>query len=156
MTTTDSASPSVTRPSAARQLSAGAAGRRRRVRAAAAAGTVPAACAVWAASRALGADFALADSMGKAVIGLPVVAVFSLLFALLGWGVLALLERFTRHARTAWTALATAVLLLSLLPVFAEEATTATKAALSLVHAAVAVVLVPVLRRTATPCSPRG
>ncbi|MCM2429766.1 DUF6069 family protein [Streptomyces sp. RKAG337] len=148
MTTTHSASPSVDRPAAARQLSAAAAGRRRRVRAAAAAGAVVATCAVWAVCRATGADFALADSMGRTVINLPVVAVFSLLFALLGWGGLALLERFTRHARTAWTALATAVLLLSLLPVFAEEATTATKVSLCLVHAAVAAVFVPALRRT--------
>ncbi|MDJ0342912.1 DUF6069 family protein [Streptomyces sp. H10-C2] len=149
MTTTHPVSPAASRPSVARRRPALTAVRRQRVRAAGVAGSVLAACAVWAAGRALGADFRLADSMGEAVINLPVVAVFSLLFALLGWGTLALLERFTRHARTAWTTLAITVLLLSVLPIFAEQATTATRIALCLVHGAVAAVLVPVLRRSA-------
>jgi hypothetical protein len=124
--------------------------RRRRTRAAVVGGAVLATGVVWLAADALGADFTLTDYTGTATIGLPVVAVFTLIFGLLGWGTLATLERWTRHATTGWRWLATAVALLSLAPVFAEHATTGTKAALTLIHLTVAAVLIPCLPRAAS------
>jgi hypothetical protein len=121
---------------------------RRRARALAAAAATLLPAAVWLVAHTLGAGFVLTDSQGTATIGLPVVLAFSLLFALLGWGSLALMERRLPRASAWWTALAAAVALLSLVPVFIEDATGGTKAALALIHLAVAAVLIPLLRRT--------
>jgi hypothetical protein len=80
---------------------------------------------------------------------LPVALIFTALFGLLGWGTLALLERFARRrAMAIWTALAIAGALLSIVPIFLEGATTGTRAALTVLHLAVAAVLVPAFRRT--------
>ena len=121
----------------------------RRVRGVAVAAAVLTTGTLYVAGRALGTDFKLTDP-GKAEahqLILPEIAVFTLVFALLGWGTLALLERFTRRATTTWTALAGAVLLLSLVPIVLEQATTDTKVLLAMIHTAVAAVLVPALRR---------
>lgn len=121
----------------------------RRLRGVAVAAATVTTGAIYVAARALGTDFALTDP-GKTEahrLVLPEIAVFTLVFALLGWATLALLERHTRRARTIWTALAGAVLLLSLVPVALEQATGDTKAMLVLIHAAVAAVLVPLFRR---------
>ncbi|CAG6391998.1 DUF6069 family protein [Streptomyces cocklensis] len=121
---------------------------RRRARAVATGAATLLPAAVWLVAHALGAGFVLTDSQGTATIGLPVVLAFSLLFALLGWGSLALMERRIARAATWWTALAVTVALLSLVPVFVEQATGGTKAALALIHLAVAAALIPLLRRT--------
>jgi hypothetical protein len=117
------------------------------------AGSVVAAAAgaavVWLIGSAAGVDFLLSDSMGAVTISLPIVLIFSAVFGVLGWASLAVLERFTRRSRAIWTILASAVLVLSLPPIFLEDATAATKIALVLVHAAVAAVLIPALRRDA-------
>jgi hypothetical protein len=126
----------------------------RRLRAAAVGAAVLATSQVWLAAHALGTNFRLADSQGVAVVDLPLTIGFTIIFSLLGWGTLALLEHYTRRARTIWSLLATAVLLLSIVPIFLEEATSGTKIALSLIHLAVAAVLIPMLRR-ATPKSSR-
>ncbi len=121
---------------------------RRRIRAAAVGGTVLANTLLWLGADALGVDFVLTDSAGTGVVGLVPTIAFTVIFALLGWGTLALLERFTRRARTIWTVLATVVLLLSMVPIFLEQATTGTRTALVLIHLAVAAVLIPALRKS--------
>ncbi len=122
----------------------------RRVRASALAVTVLATGVIWLAAHAMGVSFKLSDSNGEVVISLPIVALFSLLFALLGWGSLALLERFAgRRAMAVWTGLAVAVTALSMVPIGLEHATSGTKAGLALIHLAVAGVLIPMLRRRA-------
>jgi hypothetical protein len=98
---------------------------------------------------ATGVDFVLSDDMGTAAISLPVTAVATAIFGLLGWGTLALLERFTRRARAIWTGLAVAITALSIVPIFLEHATTGTRIGLTVLHLAVAAVLVPVFRATA-------
>ena len=62
--------------------------------------------------------------MGSVRIDLVVVTQVTVVVSLLGWGVLALLERVTPHARTIWTVLAVVVLVASYVPVFLVEATT--------------------------------
>src|SRR2546430_13718031 len=80
-------------------------------------------------------------------IGIELVAIGSLTGSLLGLGSLVVLEKFSSRARTIWTAVAIGVLLVSLsLPVVAGT-TASTKAALALMHLAVASVLIPTLRR---------
>nr|WP_245651549.1 DUF6069 family protein [Streptosporangium amethystogenes] len=94
------------------------------------------------AGRALGGSRAGGASHGW-VIG------FTLVLALLGWGALAVLEQYIRRARTIWTVIAIAVLMLSFVPILGVEATSGTKSMLSLMHLAVAAVLIPRLRRSA-------
>jgi hypothetical protein len=121
----------------------------RRARSLAVGGATLATSAIYLAAHAMGTDFALTDpgkSASHALI-LPEIIVFTLVFSLLGWGALALLERYTRRAKTIWTVLATAVLALSFVPLAIEQATADTKIMLSLIHLAVAAVLVPVLRQ---------
>ncbi|HEY2765851.1 MAG TPA: DUF6069 family protein [Pseudonocardiaceae bacterium] len=143
MTEINPASPSATADALPQSSTARA---RRGRRAGAVVGAVLANCLLWLVARALGVDFVLSDSLGTGVLGLGTVIVFTLVFGLLGWGTLAGLERFTRRARTTWTVIATVVLLLSLVPIFLEHATTGTRTALVLLHLAVAAVLIPALR----------
>jgi Family of unknown function (DUF6069) len=120
----------------------------RRTRAAAVGTAVVADAALYLAGRALGVGFELTDPGATKVhqLILPEIVVFTAVFALLGWGSLALLERFTHHARTVWTALAGAVLVLSLFPIFIEQADAGTRTALVIIHLTVAAALTPLLR----------
>lgn len=73
----------------------------------------------------------------------------SLIAALAGWALLALLERFTARARTIWTVIALLVALLSLAgPLSILASTEANALALALMHVAVAAVLIPILAGT--------
>lgn len=121
---------------------------RRIRRAVAVVGTAAVTAALWTAGAGLGVDYVISDSMGTAMIGLPVAVIAAAVFALLGWGVLALLERFTRRGMAIWTVLAAGVAMLSVVPVFLEDATAGTHTALTVLHLAVAAVLVPLIRRT--------
>jgi hypothetical protein len=68
------------------------------------------------------------------------------LFALLGWGLLATLERITARGRTIWTVVAVALLALSLIgPFSGTDTNTGSRVALALVHLSVAAVLIPLL-----------
>ncbi|MBC6459006.1 DUF6069 family protein [Actinomadura sp. HBU206391] len=122
----------------------------RRARSLAVGAAVLANSLIYLVAHALGTDFKLTDP-GKAeahALILPEIIVFTLVPCLLGWGALALLERYTRHAKAIWTVLATVVLALSFVPLAIEHATTDTKIVLSVIHLVVAAVLVPVLRRS--------
>ena len=83
---------------------------------------------------------------GEETLDIAVVPVVlaALLAALAGWGLLAALERFwARRARTVWTGVAVAVLALSFLPLTGDGMDGGTRAALALMHLAVAAVLIP-------------
>jgi hypothetical protein len=80
-------------------------------------------------------------------IGLDYVIGMSLGASLAGWALLAVLERRSAHGRTIWTRIAVVVALASLSLPFIAGTTTSTKAALALMHVAVAIVLIPTLRR---------
>ena len=84
-------------------------------------------------------------------IGPAFVLAVSLLASLLGWGLLAGLEPRTQRAGTIWTITAGVVLLLSLAGPLTAAVTTAAAVALVLLHLSVAAVLIPLLRRTASP-----
>lgn len=120
-----------------------------RKRLAAVAGAVVAALAVWmVASPLAGVDLEVRSGDTTQVVGAAPVLFVSLLASLLGWGVLALLEKRAARARSIWTVLAVAVLVLSLGGPLSSGVTTAAKISLALMHVAVAAVLVPVLRHT--------
>jgi hypothetical protein len=82
-------------------------------------------------------------------VGLGSVVAVSLLASLLGWGLLALLERLvSRRALTAWTVVAVVVLMVSLTGPLTAAANAAVAIALVLMHLLVGAVLIMGLRRT--------
>ncbi|MEV0290599.1 MULTISPECIES: DUF6069 family protein [unclassified Kribbella] len=127
------------------------AGRRRRIRALAVLGAVVAAVLVWVVGEPLlGNDMVIkAEGQEPQDLGASAFIMFSLFFSLLGWALLALLERVTARARLIWTVVALAFLAVSFVfPLFTIEASGGTKTVLALAHVAVAAVLVPAFRAT--------
>ncbi|MEH0843343.1 DUF6069 family protein [Micromonospora sp. CPCC 205711] len=141
----------VNSPNIVRTAPLGVTSRHRRQRAWSVGAAVAANSLLYLVARAAGTDFRLTDPGATEAhqLILPEIAVFSLLFALLGWGTLALLERFTRHARVVWSGLAGLVLAASFVPIFIEQATVDTRIMLCLLHLVVAAALLPMLRRPA-------
>jgi hypothetical protein len=131
--------------------SAGTAWGVRRTRAAAVAAAVAATAVLYLLAAAAGVDFVLSDPGSGETSRLTVAraAGFTLQVSLVGWVAMALLERFTRHARTIWAVLAGAVLVLSFVPVGYFQATASTRVTLAALHVVVAAALLPMLRRRA-------
>lgn len=116
-----------------------------------------AAVLAWLLTLVTGTDLEVtAPDQPPMAVGFPQVLAVAAGASLAGWAALALLRRLTRHGRTAWTALALAVLLLSFLAVASVETTAPARVHLALMHVAVAAVLVPGLRRTVAPASAAG
>lgn len=129
-----------------------AAQRKTRSRLTAVGAAVLAALAVWAAFEPLGGVELRAPAGGAGRthdVGPLTVLMPSLLASLAGWGLLAVLERFVRRARTVWTVVAVVVLALSLGgPLSATGISALNQAALAAMHVAVAAALIPLLVRT--------
>lgn len=107
--------------------------------------TVLAPVLVWlVADPLLGHRLRIADGEQTLDIGAVPVAVVALLASFAGWGLLAALERFgARRARAIWTGAGGAVLALSFLPFIGDGMDGGTRVSLTLMHLAVAAVLVP-------------
>lgn len=132
------------------------AGTRRRNRAAGVAGAVAAALLVWVVGEpVLGHDLVIRPPEEDVMdLGAGGIAFLSLAAALLGWALLAVLERFTARAVLIWTIVAITVLVVSFLPLLGIEASNGSIVVLALTHVAVGAVLVPVFRQTAAAVSP--
>ncbi len=119
-----------------------------RTRALGVVGAVIAAVAVWVIEvPILGLHLDIRFGTGAVqTIGIGFVVGATFFASLLGWGLLAILERRTPRAQTIWTAIAVIVLVASLsLPLYAGISGS-TKVALAVMHLAAAAVLIPVLR----------
>src|SRR6266436_6333091 len=92
-------------------------------------GATAAAVAIWIVATAAGADLTVSFGPGQPIQKVTVVnvVVAALVGSLAGWGVLALLRRFTAHARAVWTVIAIVVALLSLAGPLSPTASTGTK-----------------------------
>ena len=113
------------------------------------AGAALAPTAVWLVAQATGHDLEVSlAGQPPVVVSLPFVVVTALVASLAGWGALAVLQRVTSHARTLWTGLAVAALIVSFAPIATVETNAAARTFLALMHVAVAAVLVPGLRGT--------
>lgn len=126
-----------------------------RARALAVIAATAAALIVWViAHPLLGIDLRIPMAGGTQTmqIGWGSVLVISLIASLVGWGLLAVLERFMLRARAAWMVIAPSMLLLSFAgPLFAAHgASTGTKTVLALMHVAVAAVLIPALAHSSS------
>jgi Family of unknown function (DUF6069) len=73
----------------------------------------------------------------------------SLIASLLGWLLLALLERHTPRAPALWTGIALVVLAVSVAPPLAAATTTSAAVGLVVMHLAVAATVIPAMARTA-------
>lgn len=130
--------------------------RRTSIRAAAVAGAVVAAIAVWLIAR-YGAGVrlrmpAFSAAQGPAGLGLGFVAVTSAVASLIGWGAVTLIERLSHHPRRNWLITGLLALVVSLsAPLSGHGVTAADRAALICMHLATAAVLIPVFARTAGP-----
>ena len=84
-------------------------------------------------------------------IGPGTVAIASLVVSLLGWGVLAVLERFTSWDRRIWLALSLIALVVSLgMPMSGSGVPDVDRAVLVLMHVLVAAIIVPAMYRTSS------
>jgi hypothetical protein len=82
------------------------------------------------------------------------IVVASVVAGLAAWLALAVLERLTRHARAAWVALATLVLVASLgAPLSGRGIDEQSRLVLMLLHLTVGALLIVLLARTSTPAS---
>ena len=80
-------------------------------------------------------------------VALPAVVGSTVVAALLGWGLLALLERRTSRAREIWTSIALFILLVSLSLPLVAGTSVSTTVTLALMHVTAAAVIISVLRR---------
>lgn len=122
-----------------------------RARGAAVVGGVVAAVIVWViAGPIAGAalDVELGGKNEAQHVGLGAVILVSAIAGLLGWALLAVLQRVTGKAGTVWTIVAAVFLVLSLAGPMSGT-TSGTKAALVCLHLAVGVVVILLLGRTA-------
>lgn len=109
---------------------------------------------IWLlAEQAFGINLRVPEGPGSSEtseLTLLTVIIFVAVLSLVGWGLLAVLERFTGRARTVWTAIASAVVVLSLsAPLFAEGLTAGNRIVLVCLHLAVGAVLIPAYRKGA-------
>lgn len=128
-------------------------GGRTRARLLAIVGAVIAAAVVWAVGRWVFDVQLRAPEMGDPPvgyeIGLPFVVAVVAVASGAGWGLLVALERFTARARSVWTVAAVVVFALSLAaPWSGVGVDSGTRVVLTLMHVAVAAVLIPGLSRT--------
>ena len=119
-------------------------------RGAAVLGATAAATAIWAVAATAGVDLTVSFGSGQPVQKVTVVnvVVAALVGSLAGWGLLALLERFTARARAIWTVVAMLVAVLSLGAPLSSIASPGTKVSLAAMHLVVSAVMIVVLRRT--------
>jgi hypothetical protein len=128
----------------------------RRRRALTVTGATAAAVLPWIAARAGGVELEVTTGGQPITVDLLGVVSAALAASLAGWGVLALLERLTSRARRIWTAIAVAVLLVSLVPLLVAEAAIVTVVYLALMHVAVGTVLIPGLPGGGSPSDARS
>ncbi|MCI4065588.1 DUF6069 family protein [Micromonospora sp. R77] len=102
--------------------------------------------AVWFIARALDVTLAVNTGGNRQEITLGAVIAATVVAGLIGWALLALLERLTAAGRTIWTIVAVLVLLVSLLGPLGGVSTGA-KATLAVMHLAAAAVIIPAFRR---------
>jgi hypothetical protein len=120
---------------------------RARTRGLAVVGAGLAALGGWTVGALLGADYWITDVQGTARVDISATVVSTVVVALLGWALLAILERVATWGRTAWTYVAVGVLAVSMTPIGLVEATASTRIALMIAHLAVAAVLIPAFTR---------
>jgi hypothetical protein len=126
----------------------------RRRRALTVAGATAGAMAVWLVARTAGTEPTVTmGAQAPMVIGLPMVVLTALAASLAAWIAVSVLGRLTRHPRPWWLTVALTTLAASFLPILSAQTNGATRITLTMMHIAVAAVLIPGL--LPDPHSPR-
>jgi Family of unknown function (DUF6069) len=137
----------------ARQATTSATGSVRKTRLLTVGGGVVAAVLIWGIAQLAGMDLRQpALGPGEAPMALTIVPVIaaSAIASLAGWGLLALLERFTAKARAVWTTISVIFVVLSFAGPFSGEGiTTGNRLVLALMHVVVGAIVITGLARTA-------
>lgn len=131
----------------------GTSAHRRKARLVAVVGSALAATVIWAlATLAMGdLNQPSFDDRGPQPLTGAVVVIAALTCGLLGWFVIAMLERVTSHPRRLWRIIAPLALLLSLAgPLSGHGVSGNVRLALVLMHLAVAAILIPLLSATSS------
>jgi Family of unknown function (DUF6069) len=102
---------------------------------------------VWLLGRLAHVDYIVDTPAGTREINLALTIVATVAAGIVGWIVIALLERYTSNARAVWVALGLVVVVLSIVPVFRTTANPGTQLMLSALHCVAAAVLIPALPR---------
>jgi hypothetical protein len=113
-------------------------------------GATAAAVAIWIVATLARAELTVSFGAGQPIQKVTVINVIvaALVGSLAGWGLLALLRRFTTNARAIWTVIAIVFALLSLGGPLSTISSVGTKVSLVAMHLAVATVTIVGLRRT--------
>jgi len=98
-----------------------------------------------------GANFVVLDRGETTYVTYGVLAIFTTGVSVVGWIILAGLERVTRFARGIWTTGACCLLALSGVPIVFANANLPTKIFLAIINTATAVVVVSAMRSTTLP-----
>jgi hypothetical protein len=138
-TTMESAAPTVARTT--------------RIRAMAVMGAGIAAAVIWAiAVPLLGVHLLVRfGTSAPQSVGIDYVIGATVIGSLVGWGLLALLERRTARARSIWTVVAALAVLVSVSLPLSVGVSASTKVTLGLMHLAVAAVVIPAMRSRSRP-----
>jgi Family of unknown function (DUF6069) len=121
---------------------------RRRNRALTVVGAAVGGVAVWVVSVLCGVDMQVLQGGVLQSVGIGMVVAAGVVSCLLGWALLAGLERFTRRATTVWTVIAVLVTVLSLAGPISGATTTGTAISLALMHLVVGAIAIAGFRRT--------
>ena len=121
---------------------------RRRDRALTVVAAVVGGVAVWGIATLSGVDLQVLQSGVLQTVGIGLVVAAAAIGVLLGWALLAGLERFTRRATTLWTVAAALVTVLSLFGPLSQATNTTTAISLGLMHLVVGAITILGFRRT--------
>ena len=127
--------------------------KRRRTRALAIVAAAGATFIVWTiANSVAGTDLVVDTGSGPTTVTLTAVVLVTVVAGLAAWGLLALIERFTRRAAVIWSWTAGAVLLISLLGPIGSAVGAGATAALVAMHLVTGAVLIPLMARSSVQC----
>jgi hypothetical protein len=127
--------------------------RRRRTRALAIVAAAGATFTVWTIAHPVArADLVVETGSGPTTVKPAAVVVMTVVAGLAAWGLLALVERFTRRAAAVWSWVACAVLLISLLGPIGSAVGAGATAALVAMHLVTGAVLIPIMARSSVQC----
>jgi uncharacterized protein DUF6069 len=127
--------------------------KRRRIRALATMAAAGATFTLWMIAHPIaGADLVVDTGSGPTTV-IPTAAVLVTVVAgLAAWGLLALVERFSRRAAAIWSWIAGAVVLISLLGPLGSAVGAGATAALVAMHLLTGAVLIPLMARSSAQC----
>jgi hypothetical protein len=108
---------------------------------------------VWTIAHPIaGADLVVDTGSGPTTVTPTAVVLVTVVAGLAAWGLLALVERFSRRAAAIWSWIAGAVVLISLLGPLGSAVGAGATAALVAMHLVTGAVLIPLMARSSAQC----